>query len=155
MYYSEPARSSNLLYLLISSVISTDQYLTGNRRCFHCCYFDIEEYCLAAAVDGVGECTGQCCKPQHPRLTAGPSSPDSVLPYAYPGLQSSPYPLHSLPPQILAQLHSGGWMYPGMPNGSVRVSYCFVSSLVTRVPGGCSHPGQRLSRGPGATRGTP
>ncbi|CAL8463204.1 g2738 [Coccomyxa elongata] len=68
-------------------------------------------------VDGVGECSGHCCKPQHPRLTAGPSSPDSVLPYAYPGLQPSPYPLHSLPPQILAQLHSGGWIYPGSPNG--------------------------------------
>ncbi|KAK9908181.1 hypothetical protein WJX75_003830 [Coccomyxa subellipsoidea] len=67
-------------------------------------------------VDSVGECTGHCCKPQQQRLSAGPSSPDSILPYAYPGAQLSPY-LHSLPPHILAQLHPGQWFNPGSPNG--------------------------------------
>lgn len=80
-----------------------------------------------AAVDSVGECTGHCCKPQQQRLSAGPSSPDSILPYAYPGAQLSPY-LHSLPPHILAQLHPGQWFNPGSPNGPVRIVPTFLRS---------------------------
>ncbi|EIE21344.1 hypothetical protein COCSUDRAFT_66840 [Coccomyxa subellipsoidea C-169] len=72
-------------------------------------------------VEGVGECTGHCCKPQQQRLTAGPSLPESILPYAYPGVQPSTYNLHSLPPHILAQLHPGPWFNPnGSPNGQAH-----------------------------------